>query len=866
MPIQQMLLGVGAAKKTYIDDIFSTYVYEGDGTTSHQIVNGIDLASNGGMIWGKERGNSGSHYLFDTARGLDKRLKSNSNSVEETDTFYSSVNSNGYTINKVTSVNVDGNDYASWTFRKAPGFFDVVAYTGAGGTQTVNHNLGCVPGCIIIKKRNSTNSWKVYHRGTDSSSPENYALTLESTAAREDFTYWNDTAPTSTQFTVADSDVNSDGGLFIAYLFAGGKSTTATARSVDFDGDDYLSLASSSDLSLDSDFTVEFWFNSDDQTGSNRRPVIGDNLTWGSNFAQIQTNHPSHVGKIVVWDYNMNSSAPVVKTNKTYAGDQWHHVAVVRSSNVWTIYVNGIADGTATQSGTFDLSNSGTLIGKYNAGTPSYYFDGKISNLRVVKGTAVYTSSFRPPTEPLTNITNTKLLCCNNSSTTGSTVTPGTITANGDPTASTDSPFDDPAGFVFGESGSENVIKCGSYKTDSNEDATIDLGWEPQWVLAKRTDSSSGGPDWLIYDSMRGFMNAQDIKANNGGSKSLSPNLSDSENDNSRLGLTSTGAYADQYGSNRSFIYVAIRRSDGYVGKPSELGTEVFTMDVGSSSSTIPTIDTGFPVDFGLTRPFASTSDWVAGSRLTGIKAVFTNSGADQTDYSNQVWDSNVGFWKAIQDTWQAWAWKRHAGFDVVTYVGDGVAGRQLPHSMNKAPEMVWIKLRDKANHDWVVGHKGLDGGTNPWQKWIKLNENEAEADQTWPWNDTAPTANHLVLGNGAYANGEDDEYIAMLFASVDGISKVGYFSGSNSSQTITTGFQPRFLIIKNATLDTSWQVLDTTRGWASGNDKRLFLDTTSDQSTGDDVGQPTSTGFTLTGGDTRWNGSSHTFIYYAHA
>ena len=126
-PIQQMLLGVGAvATKTYVDDIFSPYVYEGDGTTSHQIVNGIDLASNGGMIWGKERGNSGSHYLFDTERGLDKRLKSNSNSAEETDTFYSSVNSNGYTINKVTSVNVDGNDYASWTFRKAPGS---VSYT-----------------------------------------------------------------------------------------------------------------------------------------------------------------------------------------------------------------------------------------------------------------------------------------------------------------------------------------------------------------------------------------------------------------------------------------------------------------------------------------------------------------------------------------------------------------------------------------------------------------------------------------------------------------------------------------------------------------------------------------------------------------
>ena len=68
-------------------------------------------------------------------------------------------------------------------------------------------------------------------------------------------------------------------------------------------------------------------------------------------------------------------------------------------------------------------------------------FHGKISNFRIVKGTGVCTTTFKPPTEPLTNITNTKLLCCNNSSTTGSTVTPGTITANGDPTASTTDPF-----------------------------------------------------------------------------------------------------------------------------------------------------------------------------------------------------------------------------------------------------------------------------------------------------------------------------------------------------------------------------------------------------------------------------------------
>ena len=69
------------------------------------------------------------------------------------------------------------------------------------------------------------------------------------------------------------------------------------------------------------------------------------------------------------------------------------------------------------------------------------YFDGKISNLRVVKGSAVYTSTFTPSDTALTSITNTKLLCCNNASVTGASTTPGTITASGDPTSSTDHPF-----------------------------------------------------------------------------------------------------------------------------------------------------------------------------------------------------------------------------------------------------------------------------------------------------------------------------------------------------------------------------------------------------------------------------------------
>ena len=103
-----------------------------------------------------------------------------------------------------------------------------------------------------------------------------------------------------------------------------------------------------------------------------------------------------------------------------------------------------------------------------------------------------------------------------------------------------------------------------------------------------------------------------------------------------------------------------------------------------------------------------------------------------------------------------------------------------------------------------------------------------------------------------------------MLFASVDGISSVGSYSGSSSAVTVTTGFQPRFVIIKNSTDSGDWFVLDTTRGWGSGNDNYLMLQDTDAQGSLD-VGAPTSTGFTVNsvGG---FNSSGQKYIYYAHA
>ena len=106
---------------------------------------------------------------------------------------------------------------------------------------------------------------------------------------------------------------------------------------------------------------------------------------------------------------------------------------------------------------------------------------------------------------------------------------------------------------------------------------------------------------------------------------------------------------------------------------------------------------------------------------------------------------------------------------------------------------------------------------------------------------------------------------MAILFASIDKISKIGNYSGNGSSgQTISTGFQPRFLMIRRVDTASNWLILDTTRGWGSGDDKYMLLNGSGAQ--GDyEVGAPVSNGFTLVGNND-YNNSSGEYIYYAHA
>jgi len=213
----------------YIEDAFSTYIYTGNGSTQ-TITNGIDLSTQGGLVWIKRYNDTDGHQLYDTSRGATKFLTSNAVDAETTAaTGLTAFTTSGFTLGADVAVNANTGSYISWSWLEKSKFFDIVTFTGNGSARTIAHNLGAVPGAIIIKQVNSTQPWTVYHRSRGNTR----YITLNTTAAEvTDSTVWNNTTPTSTVFSVGTSNrTNANAQTYVAYIFAhnaGGFGLTGT--------------------------------------------------------------------------------------------------------------------------------------------------------------------------------------------------------------------------------------------------------------------------------------------------------------------------------------------------------------------------------------------------------------------------------------------------------------------------------------------------------------------------------------------------------------------------------------------------------------------------------------------------------------
>lgn len=616
----------GTEDKLYVDDVFSTYLYTGNGSTQ-TINNGIDLAGNDGMVWTKTRNTTFLHSIFDTARGATKRLLTSLTNGEMTDGGgITAFTSSGFTVAASNSVNNTNSPMVSWTFRRAPKFFDVVTYTGDGTTnKSLPHALGVLPGFVIVKRTDVVSNWLVMAYGHLAGANYGYSkMVLNSTVARE-------------------------------------------------------------------------------------------------------------------------------------------------STSV----------------------------------LPSYY----ISSSQINFGALANLNFFLPE--------------CNTSG--------GTYVA-----------------YLFAHDPSaDGIIQCGSFTTDAGGNATVNLGWEPQYLMAKWADGSSS---WLIIDSMRGWPNG-------GRAAYLMADNSSAESSDSALGSQTATGFTFNASASQTYIYLAIRRPN----KPPTSGTEVYNARATTSAQS-STSDIGFAADAIFSKRRTGTTLSQVADRLRGIPVTtqqtvptlnMESTAAESSVANIFAWGANdVGqlsayqwmnylMWNTSSDGGVGYALKRAPGFfDVVCYTGTGVA-RTVPHNLGVAPELMIVKRRNSSNSSWNVFAKPLGSGSR-----LQLQLNDGSSMGNY-WNSTDPTSTVFTVGTIG-VNTSADAYVAYLFATLLGISKVGSYTGNGGTQTIDCGFTAgaRFILIKRTDNTGDWYVWDTARGIVAANDPHLSLNTTAAEVTSDDSVDPHASGF----------------------
>jgi hypothetical protein len=630
--LTDLLVKNASSDRLYVEDVFSTWLYSGNGSTQ-TITNGINLSGKGGMVWVKGRNQTVGHWLTDTSRGATKSLQTNSTIAQQTKTAgISSFSATGFNLGDDGDFNDAAGNYASWTFREAPKFFDIVTYTGNASARDISHSLGTSPGFIIIKRTDAVAQWNAWHR----SLAANNILFLNQTAATTSASGYV-SAVSSTTFSIGtQNNVNASGGSYVAYLFA--HDTTA-----------------------------------------------------------------------------------------------------------------------------------------------------------------------------------------------------------------------------------DGIVQCGSFTTDGSGAYSVNLGWEPQFILVKQTN---GTANWYLYDTMRGLPDTY----NDG--VELYPNTSGTEQLNASARPSATGFYSTNFaGAGATHIYMAIRRGPMKVPTDATKVLNLSTRTGTGATASISGLTSAPDVAFISSRNGWSSPVFI--DRLRGfgqsLVTVSTSSEGSATDSITAMGNTSIslgsdttqGYVNYSSKPYVNWILSRAPGFfDVVCYTGTGSA-TTVNHNLGVTPELMIVKNRTSGDN-WICYHSAI-GAT----KYLVLNFDYSAGTGSGFWSNTSPTSTGFRVGTSSATNASGTNYVAYLFATCAGVSKVGTYTGTGTTLQINCGFTngARFVLIKRTDSTGDWYVWDSARGIIAGNDPYLLLNSTAAEVTNTDYVDAYSAGFELSStAPAALNANGGTYIFLAIA
>ena len=312
----------------------------------------------------------------------------------------------------------------------------------------------------------------------------------------QDVRFYNGVGKYTSNFSVpsASPTITSDSPSGVAVAR---KPSVIENGSVTIDGEsDYLKFPYNSDFDLGSSWTIEFWLYPYTNGNGKLIGTRGDSSPRG--WEIVYWNG----GQIGIEQYGDNSTSGQVRGSLLLEPLAWHHIAVTHNGTNTKTYIDGVLDLNTTVS---NGSNWGAGSHELRVGKPQNYNEAgryAISNLRIVKGSVVYSANFKPPTEPLTNITNTKLLCCNSkTSATAATVQPAfssfLVTVDSG-TAGAYAPSGLTGGIDFpgsqGSSDNQNGIRLSTPQTNFSGNYTIEF-----WFNVDALTSVGGGSYGAVF-------------------------------------------------------------------------------------------------------------------------------------------------------------------------------------------------------------------------------------------------------------------------------------------------------------------------------------------------------------------------------
>ncbi len=410
----------------------------------------------------------------------------------------------------------------------------------------------------------------------------------------------------------------------------------------------------------------------------------------------------------------------------------------------------------------------------------------------------------------------------------------------------------------------------------------VNTGFEPAMIIIKEYD---GVDNWAIIDNKRSTTNPRQ--------NWLRPNLNNAEFDNGVDSIiflsngfqigggSSASGFLNENGKN--YIYIAFA-SDASAA-PTLADSFATALYTGNSTSQSIT-GLGFQPNLTWIKDRSATRDHNLTDSIRGVThPIYMTTGAQLTNSTFLTSFDSDGFSLGNQaaanengETFVAWNWKANplptintdgdtqaivsanvaAGFSIISYTGTGSV-QTVGHGLSAAPEMIILK-KISNTQNWNTGADGIG-----WTKYFDgPNTANVAGTETTVWNDTAPTSTVVTLGgsNNTNANGED--YIMYAWYSIAGFSKMGSYAGTGSSQTITTGFAPNYVMIKCIDQNEYWAIFDTSRFNTSTEYKVLYANR-NDAETAFGPFSFTANGFTVPASSGMTNGSGLNYIYMAY-